>query len=78
MEPELQCFRETLAEWRHARQLKIATAARMLGVGTATWGHWEEGRRFPSIDNMILLARFTGIPLRHFLCPNRKRCPFRD
>jgi DNA-binding transcriptional regulator YiaG len=63
-------------EWRSYRGLKISVAARELGVSTATWGHWEEGRRTPTVSNLQLLSIYTKIPVQHFLCPHHKQCPF--
>jgi transcriptional regulator with XRE-family HTH domain len=56
--------------------MKMEAVAAELGVATSTWGHWEEGRRFPTLENLALLARYTGIPIQHFLCPHKSRCPF--
>ena len=75
----INCLGQHLAcvihDWRMAHGLKISVAARELGVSTATWGHWEETRRMPSLANLQLLALYTGIPIQHFLCPNHKQCP---
>ncbi len=71
-----KAFGAILREWRAERGTKMSVAASELGVSTATWGHWEEDRRFPNLDNLLLLSKYTGIPVQHFLCPNRSRCPF--
>ncbi len=69
-------FAALLRKWREMNEIKISVAASELGVSTATWGHWEEARRFPNLDNLLLLSKYTEIPVQHFLCPNRSRCPF--
>jgi transcriptional regulator with XRE-family HTH domain len=55
-----------LREWRMQHSLKAADVAARLGVAPATWGHWETGKRFPSLENLVLVSRFTGIPIQHF------------
>jgi transcriptional regulator with XRE-family HTH domain len=78
MDKALQNLSDLLRQWRKENGVKETVAARELGVSTATWGHWEEGVRFPTADNLVALARYTNIPIQHFFCPNRDRCPFRD
>jgi len=68
----------TLRKWRLGQKLKIATIARRLGISEATWGHWESGRRFPSAENLILIADLTGILVAHLFCPHAERCPLAD
>jgi transcriptional regulator with XRE-family HTH domain len=78
MEEALKNLSDLLREWRKANGVKETAAAEELGVGAATWGHWEEGVRFPSLKNLLALSRYTKIPVQHFFCPNRHRCPFRS
>ena len=77
MEEALKNLSDLLREWRKENGVKETAAAEELGVGTATWGHWEEGVRFPSLKNLVALSRYTNIPIQHFFCPDRHRCPFR-
>lgn len=69
-------FGTRLRQWRQAKSRKISEVAGEMGVHTSSWGHWETGRSIPSGENMLLLAKYTGVPLQHFICPNSERCPF--
>lgn len=72
----MEDFPRLLRQWRKERGLKLDAAAQKLGVSKSTWGHWEDGKRFPQAGNLIALSQYTKIPLQHFFCPNRHRCPF--
>ena len=76
MDGPLEIFAAILSQWRKERGIKESMAAQELGVGTATWGRWEEGTRFPSAKHPLALSLYTMIPIQHFFCPNRHRCPF--
>ncbi|MCX6971227.1 MAG: helix-turn-helix transcriptional regulator [Verrucomicrobia bacterium] len=78
MDETLKNLSDLLRKWRKEHGIKETAAAEELGVGAATWGHWEEGVRLPTLKNLVALSRYTGIPLQHFFCPNRHRCPFRE
>ena len=65
-----------LRDWRISRGLKIATASLHLGVSTATWCHWETGRRTPNSEMLALLIQYTGISIEELICPGIERCPF--
>ena len=71
-------FPGLLRMWRKERGLKMEEVAMEIGVSKATWGHWEGGRRFPQAENLLALSQYTKIPIQHFFCPNRNRCPFRN
>lgn len=72
-----QHIAHVIRDWRRSRGLKISVAARELGVSTATWGHWEEARRTPTVSNLQLLSLYTKIPIQYFFCPHHRKCPFR-
>jgi transcriptional regulator with XRE-family HTH domain len=76
MDKRLRNLAVLLRQWRAEHGVKEAGAAKELGVSTATWGHWEEGTRFPTANNLVALSEYTRIPIQHFFCPNRSRCPF--
>lgn len=76
MEKILRNFSEVLREWRKEHGVKRDVAAKELGVSAATWGHWEAKARFPSLENLVALSRYTKIPVQHFFCPYKDRCPF--
>lgn len=67
-----------LAAWRARNDLKLETAAAELGVSTATWSHWEQGRRFPNARNLGLLAAYTGLGIRQLLCRYAETCGCRQ
>ena len=51
------------AAFRERHELTQAEAAELVGVTTATWGHWETGIRRPSTDKaweIIEMARKLG------------------
>lgn len=58
-----------LRSWREQREIPIKHAAAELGVSAAAWDHWEKGRRFPSMDNLNLLAQYLRLPPYLLLCP---------
>jgi transcriptional regulator with XRE-family HTH domain len=78
MDERLRSLSNMLRQWRKEHGIKEAVAAKELGVSVATWGHWEEGTRFPTSENLVALSEYTEIPIQHFFCPNRNRCPFKD
>ncbi len=65
-----------LKGWREKQGYKIATAARALGVSTATWGHWETGHTFPSAEMLLNLCALTELPIQWLFCPHMETCPF--
>lgn len=62
MKPVNEILGNNLVAWREQRGLKMETAAKELGVSTATWGHWETGRRFPAMNQLSILAQYVGVP----------------
>lgn len=64
-----------LKHWRLREKRKLAEVAALLGVFTATWGHWETGRHLPSGDLLLAIERLTGIPLHVLFCPHLDTCP---
>ena len=64
---ELACkyLAGTLRDWRKKNGVKVETAARDLGVATATWGHWEAGRRLPAAKNLTYLSQYLKLPICH-------------
>ena len=67
-----------LSSWRRQGGLSIENTAHELGVSPATWGHWENGRRFPNARNLDLLSHYTDLSIRELLCARYAECPFRD
>jgi len=69
-------FSEGLQGWRQRSGKTISEAAGEFGVAVSTWGHWETGHSFPSVENLLLLAQYIGVPAQTFLCPNSDKCAF--
>lgn len=67
---EKTIFGARLKWWRGTQTLSIEAAAHMLGVSTATWGHWETGHTFPSGVMLLNVSRLTNLPLHHLFCPH--------
>ena len=66
-------FGRTLCELRTARNLSQNELAKLLFVERSTVTNWENGRRIPSIDMMIVIADFFGVEVHVFLEDNDKR-----
>ena len=58
-----------LRSWREQHDIPIKRAAYELGVSFATWDHWEKGRRFPTMDDLDLLAQYLRLPPCLLFCP---------
>jgi len=67
-------FASFLHSWRTAAALKMEDAAKQIGVASSTWSHWENGRRFPSGQNLVLLSQFTGVRLPCMVCDEFHSC----
>ena len=66
-----------LRSWREQHDIPIKHAAAELGVSFATWDHWEKGRRFPTMDDLNLLAQYLRLPPCLLLCPfTRDQCGY--
>jgi len=67
-----------LRSWREQHDIPIKRASTELGVSAATWDHWEKGRRFPSMDDLNLLAQYLHLPPCLLLCPfQHNQCGYR-
>jgi transcriptional regulator with XRE-family HTH domain len=66
-----------LQRWREepARNWQAKQAAFEFGVEPATWSRWESGKRWPEPDELIRLARFTGLPICCFFWDCGQPCP---
>lgn len=72
----MERFAARLRHWRESQGKTISNVSGEIGVAVSTWGHWETGYSFPSVDNLLLVADYTRIPVHHLLCPNAHKCPF--
>ena len=74
-EQALSHFAARLREWRRDRGLFLKQVAAEFGVAEATWSRWEKQERFPSPENLRLLAEFIGVPICCFFYPDEASCP---
>ena len=56
-----------IASLRQGRGLSQAELARRLNISTSAVGMYEQGRREPSVDTLIALAREFGVSLDYLL-----------
>lgn len=54
-------FSDNMKAFRAAKKLTQEKAAELLGVKRARLGAWEEGRCFPSLGRVAIIARVYGI-----------------
>jgi transcriptional regulator with XRE-family HTH domain len=67
--PLIQAFSTRFRAWRKQKGLLLREVAAELDVSTAIVAEWENGNRFPSVDHLQELARYTKIPAWKFLRP---------
>lgn len=65
--PLVRAFAERLIRWRQEQHLTLKNVADDLGVSVSIVCEWEHGRRFPSADHFLAIARYTGVPAWGFL-----------
>lgn len=63
-----------LRVWRETQALPLKRMAVDLDVSVSTLWTWENGKRYPTLENLLKISRYTGIPLCIFLCPGRAFC----
>ena len=56
-----------IASLRQGRGLSQAELAQRLNISTSAVGMYEQGRREPSVDTLIALAREFGVSLDYLL-----------
>jgi transcriptional regulator with XRE-family HTH domain len=54
----------TLRKWRLSRGFDQTEAAKFLGVAQSTYSDWENGRKSPSLENIVMLEKRTGGAVR--------------
>jgi transcriptional regulator with XRE-family HTH domain len=74
MEQVSKNLAKTLQLWREKKRKKMEAAAKELGVATATWGHWEAGRRFPGLHHLSCLSQYIGVPVCRLICCKSELC----
>ena len=61
-----------LRVWRHRHDLTLKDIGQSIGVSEATVSDWERGSRFPSRNNMDILAEYMEIPVCALFCDEKK------
>jgi transcriptional regulator with XRE-family HTH domain len=56
----------------------LDTIARALGVAESTVSMWETGKRFPSPENLVGLAKVLEVPPCKFLLSGESTCQASD
>lgn len=74
MEQTSKNLSRTLLRWREQNAIKMEAAAKELGVSTATWGHWESGRRFPGLHHLSCLSQYLNVPVCRLICCKPDEC----
>jgi transcriptional regulator with XRE-family HTH domain len=67
--PLVGAFAVRLKAWREENGLPLKRVAAKLEVSTSIVCEWEHAHRFPSVDHLWALSKFTGIPAWEFLLP---------
>ena len=60
-------FKERLKELREEKSMGQAEIAEALNLPRATYANWEQGRREPDIDGIIMLAQFFAVTVGQLL-----------
>lgn len=67
--PLVTAFALRLKEWRQAKGLTLKIMATKTGLSTAIICEWEHAHRFPSVDHLWAVSKYTGIPAWELLRP---------
>jgi len=57
----MNLFKERLKELRTEKGLKQSQVAGALKIPEPTYSNWEQGRRQPDIDGILMLAKFFEV-----------------
>ena len=72
MDEGLEGFRRQtgsiIHQWRESRQWPLKYLAAQVGVSIAVCSQWEHGKRFPSAEHLVKLARVFGCQPSCLLC----------
>jgi transcriptional regulator with XRE-family HTH domain len=71
--PLVKTFAFKLAQWRQAENKTLKEVAGSIGLSVAIICEWEHGRRFPSVDHLLALSRYSGIAACEFLRDSRRK-----
>jgi ribosome-binding protein aMBF1 (putative translation factor) len=65
--PLVKAFAFRLAQWRQTENKTLKEVGGAIDLSVAIICEWEHGRRFPSVDHLLALSRYSGIPASEFL-----------
>jgi transcriptional regulator with XRE-family HTH domain len=65
----IKLFSTRFAAWRKSKGLRLKDVAADLDVSISIVAEWENGHRFPSIDHLQAIAKYTKIPVWRLLKP---------
>jgi transcriptional regulator with XRE-family HTH domain len=65
--PLVKSFATRVLKWRQTEGKTLKEVASDLDMSMAIVCEWEHGHRFPSIDALLALSKYTGIPASEFL-----------
>ena len=60
-------FAERLKELRTENNLTQVQLAKETGISRSNFYYWESGKKIPSADAVITLARYFGVPTDYLL-----------
>ena len=61
VKPYSEIFSSRLRELRLESAMNRAEAAQKIGVALSTYGNWEPGRRYPSVDEIYKILKVFGV-----------------
>ena len=65
--PLVDAFAMRIKAWRQDAGKTLKVVAKDTGLSMAILCEWEHGHRFPSVDHLQAISRYTGIPACSFL-----------
>jgi transcriptional regulator with XRE-family HTH domain len=67
--PLVVAFATRLKEWRQGKGLTLKIMSADTGLSMAIVCEWEHGHRFPSVDHLLAVSKYTGIPAHDLIRP---------
>ena len=67
MEQNMNEFGDRLKELRESKNLTIRQLSKELGISHVAVHRWESGKRYPSYEYLIMLAKFFNVST-DYLC----------
>ena len=67
--PIVEAFAATFKDWRASSGKRLREVAADLDLSISIISEWENGNRFPGVDHLWAVSKYTGIPAWRFLRP---------